>query len=65
MCLMFHIRVIHFFGILKKKSVSMKYVFFRTQKNILPGLPRIWEAKLGVPKISIPLKIGTMLSKQT
>ena len=43
----------------------MKYVFFRTQKNILPGLPRIWEAKLGVLKISIPLKIGTMLSKQT
>ena len=38
MCLTFHIRVVHFFGMLKKKSIYMKYLLLLSQK-FPPGLP--------------------------
>ena len=41
MCLKFHIRVVHFFGMLKKKSICMQYLFLLSQKAFFPGLPNL------------------------
>ena len=40
MCLTFHIRVAHFFDILKKKSLHEISMFIRTNK-VFPGLPKL------------------------
>ena len=39
-CLMFQVRVVHFFGMLKKKSIYTKYLCLLSQK-FFPGLPNL------------------------
>ena len=34
-------RVVHFFGMLKKKSICMKYLYLFSQKKFSPGLPNL------------------------
>ena len=41
MCQMFHLSVVHFDGILKKKSICTKYLCLLSQKNFFPGLPNL------------------------
>ena len=41
MCLMFHKKVVHIFGILKKESNYMKYLCLLSQKKYFPGLPNL------------------------
>ena len=53
MCLTFHIRVEHFFGMPKRKSVYTKYLCLLSQ-TFFPHAYPIWVPKLDVPKIGIP-----------
>ena len=41
MCLMLHIRVVHFFAILKKESIYKKYIYLLSQEKYFPGLPNL------------------------
>ena len=52
MCLRFHIRVVPFFGMLKKKYLH-EIGFF--SEGVFSQVYLIWAPKLGVPKIGIPL----------
>ena len=72
MCLTFHRRVAHFFGIPKRKSIYTKHLcLLRPQTNLFfPGLPNLgdaeiieaWEKKVCESKLDAP-KIGIPLSK--
>ena len=57
MCLTFHIRVAHYFGMLKK-NIYAKYLCLLSQKFFSQSY-LIWAPKLDVPKINI------LLSKRT
>ena len=52
MSLTFHVRVVHLFGMLKKKNTYTKYLCLLSQKNF-PQAFLIWTLKLDVPKIGI------------
>ena len=54
MCLTFHIRVAHFSGMPKRKSIYTKYPCLLSQK-IFSQAHLIWATKLDVSKIGIPL----------
>ena len=59
MCLMFHIRIVHFFGMLKKEKKHLHEMSMFTFRNFSPQAYLIWAPKLDVPKI------GVILSKWT
>ena len=64
MCLTFQIRVVHFFGMLEKKSINRDiYVFFH--KKISPQVYLIWVSKLDVPKIGIYFPNGPKIAPVT
>ena len=54
MCLTFHIGVVHFFGMLKEKSIYTKYLCLLSQ-NFFAQAYVIFAPKLDVPKIGILL----------
>ena len=58
MCLTFHIRVTHFFGMPKRKSIYTKYLCLLSQ-TFFSQAYLIWAPKLDVPKIGIPLSKRT------
>ena len=41
MCLSFHVKVVHLFGMLKKKSIHAKYLCLLPQEIFYPGLPNL------------------------
>ena len=58
MCLTFHARITHFFGMPKRKSIYAKYLCLLLQKTFSQAY-LIWAPKLDVPKIGIPLSKRT------
>ena len=61
MCLTFHTRAVHFFPMLKEKSVEMKFLITFTKKKKIRGAQN-WYTAVQIAKIAldaIDLKLGT------
>ena len=58
MCLIFHIKVAHFFGMPKRKSIYTRYLCLLSQ-TFFSQAYIIWASKLDMPKIGIPLSKWT------
>ena len=57
MCLSFHIKVVHLFGMLKKKSIHAKYLCLLPQDIFYPGLPNLGsQIRIGITAVQIDLK---------
>ena len=58
MCLTFHIKVPHFFGMPKRKKIYTRYLCLLSQ-TFFSQAYIIWASKLDIPKIGIPLSKWT------
>ena len=62
MCLAFHTRAVHFFPMLKEKSVEMKFLITFTKKKKKIRGAQNWYTAVQIAKIAldaIDLKLGT------